>query len=476
MIRFTLVFIAAALVAGVAAWLANQPGTVTVDWQGYRIEASLLAPAAAGLAVLIISVVTYRVWAWLRRGPARLGQLRAADRRRRGFLALTQGLTAVAAGDAPKARRFAQRAEALLDEPPLTLLLSAQAAQLSGDEAATTRHFTAMLDKPETEFLGLRGLLSQAEREGDQERALTLARRAYEKSPESPWVIQALFDLEVDAGNWRESELLLKRPAANQALAPERARRALSIARYQQASEAASKERWDLALRVAREVHKLTPSFVPGAVLLARAAKQLGKQRVAQAALRASWARHPHPDLLVAYRALVENEPANAYLKRTEKLIADNPSHRESRIALALAALGTEQWARARSSLAPLIAEDAPPPDARICSMMAQVEEGEHGADDVVRIWRGRAEGAAKPARWVCGACHARLDAWSAHCPSCHRFDSLNAFADDEGDIVSLEGTDTAIVAAPDPNKRIPTITIGGLSDDTPHQNLRDNP
>ena len=223
MIRFTLAFIVVAVLAMLAAWLANHPGTVTVVWQGYRIEASLLILIASTLAVLVASLIIYRFWTWMRRGPTRLGEMRAADRRRRGFLALTQGLTAVAAGDSQKAGRYAQRAEALLDEPPLTLLLSAQAAQLSGDEASTTRHFTAMLESPETEFLGLRGLMTQAEREGDQERALKLSRRAYEKSPESPWVIQALFDLEVEACNWREAELLLKLPAATRALPDARA-------------------------------------------------------------------------------------------------------------------------------------------------------------------------------------------------------------------------------------------------------------
>jgi len=467
-IRFTLAFIVVAVLAMLAAWLANHPGTVTVVWQGYRIEASLLILIASTLAVLVASLIIYRFWTWMRRGPTRLGEMRAADRRRRGFLALTQGLTAVAAGDSQKAGRYAQRAEALLDEPPLTLLLSAQAAQLSGDEASTTRHFTAMLESPETEFLGLRGLMTQAEREGDQERALKLSRRAYEKSPESPWVIQALFDLEVEACNWREAELLLKRPAATRALPDARARRALSIARYEQAREGAATEQWDVALRLAREVHKLTPSFVPGAVLLAQIAKQLGKHRVAQAALRASWARHPHPDLFAAYQDLVENESAEVLLKRVEKLISDKPTYRESRIALATAALATGLWDRARAALEPLIADNAPPPDAIVCELMAQLEEGEHGTDDVVRIWRGRSEGALRPARWVCVSCHARLETWTPHCSTCRRFDSLNAFADDEGDIVSPEGTETAVVTTPDPARRIPTITIGGLADTDP--------
>ena len=42
---------------------------------------------------------------------------------------------------------------------------------------------------------------------------------------------------------------------------------------------------------------------------------------------------------------------------------------------------------------------------------------------------------------------------------------------------VSLEGTETALVEASDPGKRIPTITIGGLADAEPdgQRNLRDS-
>ena len=45
--------------------------------------------------------------------------------------------------------------------------LAAQAAQLNGDELAARKYFTAMLDRPETRFLGLRGLLTQALKTGD---------------------------------------------------------------------------------------------------------------------------------------------------------------------------------------------------------------------------------------------------------------------------------------------------------------------
>ena len=45
------------------------------------------------------------------------------------------------------------------------MLLSAQAAQLTGDDAAARRYFSGMLEQPETAFLALRGLLLQAQRD-----------------------------------------------------------------------------------------------------------------------------------------------------------------------------------------------------------------------------------------------------------------------------------------------------------------------
>src|SRR5208337_2920792 len=119
-----------------------------------------------------------------------------------GYRALTQGMVAVAAGEPREAQRFARRADLLLADPPLTLLLSAQAAQLDGDDAAAKKFFSAMLDRAETEFLGLRGLINQALRSGDRGTALYLAERAMVLRPNTGWVVESLFDLEVRQVRW----------------------------------------------------------------------------------------------------------------------------------------------------------------------------------------------------------------------------------------------------------------------------------
>src|SRR3546814_18514174 len=58
------------------------------------------------------------------------------------------------------------------------------------------RYFTEMLERPETAFLGLRGLLVQAQREGDIPRAIELAERANRQRPGTRWVLETLFDLQ----------------------------------------------------------------------------------------------------------------------------------------------------------------------------------------------------------------------------------------------------------------------------------------
>ena len=69
------------------------------------------------------------------------------------------------------------------------MLLSAKAAELHGDEKAAETFFRSMLEHPEAEFMGTRGLLDNAMRKGDTDDAKKLVERAYRLRPETPWVI-----------------------------------------------------------------------------------------------------------------------------------------------------------------------------------------------------------------------------------------------------------------------------------------------
>src|SRR5207253_335237 len=83
---------------------------------------------------------------------------------------------------------------------PIPLLLLAEAAARQGDADAARRSYARLLDRPDTEFLGLRGLIGQALRAGDDATALRLAEHARRLRPDAGWLLETLLVLEARAG------------------------------------------------------------------------------------------------------------------------------------------------------------------------------------------------------------------------------------------------------------------------------------
>ena len=132
-------------------------------------------------------------------------------------------MIAIGAGDRALATRYAIQARKALPNEPLTHLLRAQAAQLSGDRATARRIFEAMLAAPDTEQLGLRGLFLEAEREGETEAARQFAERALRLNPKLGWSADALFDLQCKQTDWAgalETLAVAKRTARSRSRSP----------------------------------------------------------------------------------------------------------------------------------------------------------------------------------------------------------------------------------------------------------------
>ncbi len=422
-----LVFFAVLVVLiAIAAWFAEHPGTVTLRWQGWRVDTSVGVLSLGVAAVAVIAALVYRLWGILRRAPRRLAEMRERRRRRRGYTALTRGMVAVAAGDPEEARRQARRADSLLEELPLTMLLAAQAAQLEGDEAAARKYFAAMLERPETEFLGLRGLLLQAGREEDSERALRLAHRAYKLKPDTPWVLNSLFDLQIRKGQWREAQEVVRRAIRRDVIGREQGGRHKAILLHEQSVRAEADGTAEEALGLARRAFRAAPDMVPVAARLASLQIRAGKPRDGIKTIEKAWGRAPHPELARLYALAFAEEDGLERVKRFEKLLSLRPDHLESHVALAGAAMEARLWGQARTHLEQAqneLSNNDPP--ARIYRMMAELEEAEHDDGDAARRWLQRA-GVAKPDEaWVCRDCGAQSVSWTPLCGKCQAFDTL---------------------------------------------------
>ncbi len=419
--RWLFFLIKVGVVAVLAVWVAARPGHVSFVWLGYRVDTSMGVLFAILLVLLLLFMLLHGLWRLVWRGPRDLGRLRAERKRQQGYRALSQGMAAVAAGDAAEARRQARLANKLLHDPPLILLLAAQTAQLGGDETAARRYFTAMLERPETAFLGLRGLLMQALKAGDRREALELARRAYEERPKTGWAITTLLDLHLESGDWAQAMPLLLQAGKLKALPEAEARRKRAVL----LAEKARVETAATALPAAREAVKLAPDLVPARAQLARLLIEAGRQREATKVIEQGWSMGPHPDLAAAYAALQAEEAPIARYRRFEKLSALAPRHRESLLALAECAMAAGLWGEARKDLEFVAEAEHGHPSQRLARLMVRLAEGEHGDAAAIRRWLTAAAEADPEAGWRCTRCGTLAAGWQANCPHCRGFDTL---------------------------------------------------
>jgi HemY protein len=423
LLRTLLWFVVAAAAMFAAVWLAERPGTVTAEWHGLRLDTSVGVIFIAVVVLVLLSVASWLLYRWIVGAPGALLDGWGESRRRRGYRALTQGLAAVAAGDGAEAQKNARKAETLLAEPALTLLLSAQAAQLTGDRDGARKAFNAMLEDEQMAFLGLRGLIAQALRDGDQGQALAYAERAFKLRPQTPWVVHSLFDMQAQIGRWREAQETLDAGLRRKVITQEKGRTLKALLLVERSRAAEHDGNAADALGLAREAFGLAPERIAVSSRLAEMQIETGDSRRAMRTLERGWTLAPHPDLAALYlKASGEADP----LKRVgivRKLVAQKPDDLESNLALAQATLDAGLWGEARRYLD---AAGGTNPPVRVCRLMADVEERAHSDQAKVHEWLARAATAPADKAWRCSACGAHHEAWRSVCESCGAFGTLH--------------------------------------------------
>jgi HemY protein len=396
MIRAFTIFVAVTALGLAAAWLADRPGEIVLDWQGWRVEMNLLVLAvalfAAGGALLFGWTLLLRLFG----SPAAAVRYFRDRRRERGVRALSRGMIAAGAGDARLTRHFAGEARKLMRAEPLTLFLEALSAQLSGDRAAVRKAFEEMARTPESELLGLRGLFLEAQRAGDAHAARFHAESAAARAPGLKWAGNALLEFQTREGDWAAALATVERNADNRLADKKAARRTRAVLLTAQAME---REETDAAaaLALAQDAHKLAPELVPAAVIAGRLAAAAGNRCQATRILEKTWKLAPHPDLAEVYAHARPGDSAHDQLKRVRALAARTLDDREGKLAVAVAAIEAREWTVAREALKPL----AGSPTRRVCLLMADIEEGEHGDAGRVREWLSCAVRAPRDPAWI---------------------------------------------------------------------------
>ncbi len=460
MVRLILFLLAIVALASGLAWLADRPGELVLNWEGYEVHTSVfravvILSVLMGLAVLALAILR-QIW----QSPANVGHFFNKRREKRGLDALSSGMIAIGAGDRSTATRYAIQARKALPNEPLTHLLRAQAAQLTGDKATARRIFEAMLGSPDTEQLGLRGLFLEAEREKETEAARQFAERAMMLNPKLSWPVDALFDLQCKVRDWDgalDTLAVAKRNNHVERGVADRRRAVLLTAQAQELEDSDPEK----ALNLAQEAAGLAHDLVPAAAIAGRLLASRGLTPKATKIIQRTWARAPHPDLATAYAFARLGDSPRDRLDRVQKLAAQTPNNIESPLAVAATAIEARDFAVARKALEPLAAEGRL--THRACLLMARVE-GESGDRGRVREWLARAVNAGRDPAWTADGIVS--DRWAPVSPVTGQLDAfqwrvpVESLDKSEDALLAAKLDELVALGAPDPTvERIIDVT-----------------
>ncbi|MCI4662309.1 MAG: tetratricopeptide repeat protein [Neomegalonema sp.] len=422
-IKILLAMAAVAAAVWAILWWQGIEGVTTLEFGGNTLTTEtknvvIGVPLIFGVLWFVIALVRGTLGSF----SALFGFVRRR-RHERGLDALSKTLIAIAEEDGKKAMKLAMKAERLLDNPDLTRLVNAQAATMAGDRLRAEKYFELMSTDPDTNYLGVRGLLQQALEDKKNERALRLAEQAHDMRPKAPEVLDIMFDLQRKKGDWAGARQTIEAGVRARRLTRDVGDRRRAVLYLTDAMQKQKEGDMKGAYTEAREAARLSPALAPAAVLSARLLTQNGDPREASRALIRAWKQSPHPSIAAGFAALAPHEEPAARLKRFERLIGANPMHAESKLLKAELAIAAGQLTVARDALGDLPETE---PTARACALMAAIEQGQAGGEAAVRGWLSKAAAAPRGAQWVCDNCGHIAAEWTHSCGSCNAFDTLS--------------------------------------------------
>ncbi|MDH3914866.1 MAG: hypothetical protein OEU49_06065 [Chromatiales bacterium] len=393
--RSGILFVAAlALGAFGAHFLLDDSGYVLIDIRGYAVEMSV--PGLVLGLILLYALIRLAVRLW--RVPRRVGQAAGRYRDNRSRKRLTDGLLALAEGDAAKSERLLGRGAHRSDAPVVHYLTAARAAQQQGADDRRDDWLKLALEQDSDD--GAVVLLTQAELQLERqefEAALATLQRLESRTPGNGRALALLAQVYRRLERWDDLESILPGLGKTSSLGPAE----LSSVRHEVTrallARAASEGDPDGVEAVWKKQPKATQVQPEMVTAYARAVFRCGDhdrlEKTLRKALKTSW----NPALVEVYGELQTKNPhtplahAEAWLTRK----GDDPV---LLLAAARLCIRNQLWGKARSYLESSLAMQADAVGYRLYGQLLETMGEDDAAAEAFRLGLETATAAALPA------------------------------------------------------------------------------
>lgn len=339
--RTFLVLIAIALTllaAAVAPVFKSDPGLVSIHFQGWTIQTSVLVLLMAALALWLIVHVIVRLWRMPAETARRMREQRALAQLEKGLLALTEG-------DWGTAEKALQKSASSHGKTTARYLAAAQAAdgQDAGDRAEW------YLDQADTRNRKQRFLVELTRARiltanGEYSEAIPILEDLHKSRRRHPQVLELLSRCYDETGQWEPLQKLL--PIMQKAGVVEASRVAelkqhAAISELKQCRDSqVLKSAWRGLPRELQRLPEVVKTFAEQAIAL-------GSADMTEEVLRNSLKREWNPVLLIPY-----GEPGSddliKRLKQCEKWLLNHPEEPWLHLVLGRLCAREELWGKAR--------------------------------------------------------------------------------------------------------------------------------
>ncbi|TAE80074.1 MAG: hypothetical protein EAZ74_01585 [Alphaproteobacteria bacterium] len=406
-IRWLVLLVCLAGLIHVGLWIAQHSGEVQMDVHGYRITTHV-GVALALVACTVVAVhMLYGAVHWLFTWRSRKKQKRSVYHYDQAINSMTSYIVALGCRDMRAAKNHSAALQRHLGkDAPLTLLLKAHLAVKQQNQAEMAQAFEALQAHPTTAMLAHHQLSVLAYQQGDAQRAMYLARQAYEVQPHLYDVVKHYIGMCLAHEDKQSAQRALLHAMRHHVFDAQeaghmRAMLALFIHRT---------EGDHVALHHAF-MHDMR--FAPAFAYLDRVMEQ-GNPRKAWKLLTKAWKTQPHALLAERVVRFSVQEKPEQRMKRAYMLYNMHPHHLESQLLMAHVACDVGKWESADMYVR--AAEHYAPQQRVVALRHALVRHGYGEAWSSIIM---------PDPTWHCDACGTIHEVWDSHCSHCHSFDRM---------------------------------------------------
>lgn len=316
-----LIFTLLAVVAGlglIAAWIGENPGTVTMVWMDYQIETTVSVLVLAAFLLMLLVTLCYHFLRRIAFIPWSYTTHRNLKHYRIGLNEITYSVAALAASDIQSATLHTRKAEKVLGITPLTLMLRAQISKSEGNDEKSRQLLEQLLEHPQTEYLAAKSLADVAQKQQQLPQALNLAKRAHRVNPKDTQSAWSVFNLHITSGNIQDAHTHALEAKKSKSFSRSDFTSALGQIALRQAENSYANGHKENALVFARQAVKALPGDLKAVELCVRMYNEANQPNAALALIQKQWKTTPS-DLLAEQFHLATDEMKTA---KKEKLIA----------------------------------------------------------------------------------------------------------------------------------------------------------